>query len=73
MRKCFFVIVPYKLRENKNNIKVNVNYGSSGTLKTQIENGAEVCAYFSANEKFMDELVEENDEEQEEEILEDEE
>lgn len=46
--------------ENKNNIKVNVNYGSSGTLKTQIENGADVCAYFSANEKFMNELVEEN-------------
>ena len=46
--------------ENKNNINVNVNYGSSGTLKTQIENGAEVCAYFSANEKFMNELVEEN-------------
>ena len=46
--------------ENENNIKVNVNYGGSGTLKTQIENGADVCAYFSANEKFMDELVEKN-------------
>lgn len=46
--------------EKKNNIKINVNFGGSGTLKTQIENGADVCAYFSANEKFMNELVEEN-------------
>ena len=46
--------------ENENNVKVNVNFGGSGTLKSQIENGADVCAYFSANEKFMDELVEKN-------------
>ena len=46
--------------ENENNININVNFGGSGTLKTQIENGADVCAYFSANEKFMNELVEEN-------------
>jgi len=46
--------------ENKNNIKINVNFGGSGTLKTQIENGADVCAYFSANEKFMNELIEKN-------------
>ena len=46
--------------ENENNVKVNINFGGSGTLKSQIENGADVCAYFSANEKFMDELVEKN-------------
>ena len=46
--------------ENENNININVNFGGSGTLKTQIENGADVCAYFSANEKFMNELVEKN-------------
>ena len=46
--------------ENENNVKVNVNFGGSGTLKNQIENGADVCAYFSANEKFMNELVDKN-------------
>ncbi|MBQ9012145.1 MAG: molybdate ABC transporter substrate-binding protein [Bacilli bacterium] len=46
--------------ENKNNIKININSGGSGTLKTQIENGADVCAYFSANEKNMNELIEKN-------------
>ena len=46
--------------EEKNNVKVNVNFGGSGTLKNQIENGADVCAYFSANEKFMNELVDKN-------------
>ena len=46
--------------ENENNVKVNTNFGGSGTLKSQIENGADVCAYFSANENFMDELVEKN-------------
>ena len=46
--------------ENENNVKVNINFGGSGTLKSQIENGADVCAYFSANENFMDELVEKN-------------
>ena len=46
--------------ENENNVKVNVNFGGSGTLKSQIENGADVCAYFSANEKFMNELVDKN-------------
>ena len=46
--------------ENENDVKVNVNFGGSGTLKNQIENGANVCAYFSANEKFMNELVQKN-------------
>lgn len=46
--------------ENENNLKININFGGSGTLKNQIENGANVCVYFSANEKFMDELVEKN-------------
>ena len=46
--------------ENENDVKVNVNFGGSGTLKNQIENVANVCAYFSANEKFMNELVQKN-------------
>ena len=46
--------------ENENDVKVNVNFGGSGTLKNQIENGANVCVYFSANEKFMNELVQKN-------------
>ncbi len=46
--------------EKENNVKVNVNYGGSGTLKNQIANGADACVFFSANEKFMNELVDEN-------------
>lgn len=46
--------------ENENNIEVNINYGGSGTLKNQIENGADVCAFYSANEKFMNELIDKN-------------
>lgn len=46
--------------EKENNVKVNVNYGGSGTLKNQITNGADACVFFSANEKFMNELVDEN-------------
>ncbi|MEG0857042.1 MAG: molybdate ABC transporter substrate-binding protein [Terrisporobacter sp.] len=45
--------------EKENNIKVNINSSGSGTLKNQITNGADVCVYFSANEKFMNELVDE--------------
>ena len=30
--------------ENENNVKVNINFGGSGTLKSQIENGADVKA-----------------------------
>ena len=46
--------------EKENNVKVNVNYGGSGTLKNQIANGADACVFFSANEKFMYELVDED-------------
>ncbi|WP_297136295.1 molybdate ABC transporter substrate-binding protein [Terrisporobacter sp.] len=46
--------------EKENNVTVNVNYGGSGTLKNQIANGADAYVFFSANEKFMNELVDEN-------------
>lgn len=45
--------------EVENNIKVNINYGGSGTLKKQISNGAEVALFISADEKYIDELISE--------------
>ena len=46
--------------ENENNVKVNIKLWRIWNFKSQIENGADVCACFSANENFMDELVEKN-------------
>ncbi len=46
-----------EIYEKENNTTVNINSGSSGTLEKQIENGAEVDVFFSANEAYMDELV----------------
>ncbi|MFI3210439.1 MAG: molybdate ABC transporter substrate-binding protein [Peptostreptococcaceae bacterium] len=43
--------------EKDNNIKININSGSSGTLKKQIENGADVDIFFSANEQNIDDLI----------------
>lgn len=45
--------------EKENNIKINVNSGGSGTLKKQISEGAEIGVFFSANEKYINELIEE--------------
>lgn len=45
--------------EKENNIKINVNSGGSGTLKKQISEGAEIGMFFSANEKYVDDLIEE--------------
>lgn len=46
--------------ETENNIKINVNSGGSGVLKKQISEGADIGLFFSANEKYVDELIEEN-------------
>lgn len=46
-----------EIYEKENDVTVNINSGSSGTLKKQIENGAEVDIFFSANEFYMNELV----------------
>ncbi|NKF07822.1 molybdate ABC transporter substrate-binding protein [Clostridium gasigenes] len=45
--------------ESANNVKININTGGSGTLKRQISEGAEVDIFFSANEKFMNDLINE--------------
>jgi molybdate transport system substrate-binding protein len=45
-----------KAFESKNGKKINFNYGASGTLQRQIENGAPVDVFASAGEKQMDEL-----------------
>ncbi len=46
--------------EEANNIKVNINGGASGTLKNQIQEGAEVGLFFSADERYVDELINKN-------------
>ncbi|WP_273131047.1 molybdate ABC transporter substrate-binding protein [Metabacillus sp. HB246100] len=45
------------LFENETGINVNVNLASSGTLSKQIEQGAPVDVFFSADHEKMDELV----------------
>lgn len=45
--------------ESANNVKININTGGSGTLKRQISEGADVDIFFSANEKFMKDLINE--------------
>jgi len=42
------------------NITINLNFGGSGTLKHQISQGAPVDLFFSAGEKPINELVNEN-------------
>ena len=44
----------------KKNVKLNINYGSSGTLQTQIEQGADVDIFMSAAAKQMDSLSKKN-------------
>lgn len=51
-------IVDTYLKENEN-LEININSGGSGTLKKQISEGAEIGLFFSANEKYVDELIEE--------------
>lgn len=46
-----------QIYEEETNVKVNINYGGSGTLKKQISEGAEVGLFISANESFVDELI----------------
>jgi len=49
-----------KIYEKEFDKKVIVNSGSSGTLKKQIENGAEIDVFFSANESYVKDLVNKN-------------
>lgn len=47
-----------KVYEEKNkNISLNINYGSSGTLQKQIEQGAEVDLFISASTRNTDQLI----------------
>jgi molybdate transport system substrate-binding protein len=45
--------------ELQQGIDVQLNFASSGTLARQIEHGAKPSIYFSANEKWVDYLIEE--------------
>lgn len=47
------------LYEKENDLIININSGSSGSLKKQISNGAKADMFFSANESYIDELVNE--------------
>ncbi len=49
-----------KLYEAETDIDVQINYGGSGKLRAQIEEGAPVDIFFSANQKEMDTLLEKN-------------
>lgn len=46
-----------EIYEKDNNVKININSGGSGTLKKQISEGADIGLFFSANEKFVDDLI----------------
>lgn len=45
---------------NNQNVKVDVNYASSSTLESQIENGAPVDVFISATPKYTNELINKN-------------
>lgn len=46
-----------ELDQKRNGIKINFNYGASGTLQKQIESGAPADVFASAGAKQMDELA----------------
>ncbi|MGL4335720.1 MAG: molybdate ABC transporter substrate-binding protein [Turicibacter sp.] len=46
--------------ESDHDVEIKLNSGGSGTLKKQISEGANVGLFFSASEKYMDQLIEEN-------------
>ena len=46
-----------EIYEKENNIEININQGSSGTLKKQIESGANVDIFFSADKNYMMDLI----------------
>ncbi len=48
-----------EIYEKDNDVKININSGGSGTLKKQISEGADIGLFFSANEKFVDDLISE--------------
>src|SRR5690606_570483 len=51
-----------EIYENEHpDIKLNFNFGSSGTLQKQISQGAPVDLFFSASEKYFAPLLEKNE------------
>lgn len=44
---------------NNSEIKININSASSGTLKKQITQGADVGIFFTADEEYMNDLIKE--------------
>ncbi|NBI28807.1 molybdate ABC transporter substrate-binding protein [Chengkuizengella marina] len=46
-----------EFEKNNTDIKLIYNFGASGTLASQIKQGAPIDVFFSANHQYMDELV----------------
>lgn len=46
-----------ELYEKDNKVKIDYNIASSGTLEKQIEEGAKVDVFFSANKKYINRLI----------------
>ncbi len=46
-----------EIYKSENNVDIKLNFASSGTLARQIEQGAQPTVYISANEKWMDYLI----------------
>lgn len=58
LKNCLEEIIPQYEKDSKNTVVLNL--GGSGTLRTQIEKGAEVDIFISANQANVKRLVEKN-------------
>lgn len=58
LKNCLEEIIPQYEKDSKNTVVLNL--GGSGTLRTQIEKGAEVDIFISANQTNVKRLVEKN-------------
>ena len=58
LKNCLEEIIPEY--EKKSNDKIILNLGGSGTLRTQIEKGAVVDLFISANQENINMLIDKN-------------